>query len=202
MCRALIPRASEHPQGIVPDFNTEGRPSAARVFTPSLHTAVTISLTWLQCLCWASNPPLKDLLGCLHLSLVNNREPLASHPFFPFLRSTEADVTLSTDPREVLSGIFLPGITHGVYCLLAFRWSPILQHRGVTRSSPNTPPPHALWYLLFSKRWNLCPRYVAPNLTLSETTHGCLWMRGECMECFSMSSLWNSFPICFGNSLS
>lgn len=57
----------------------------------------------------------------------------------PFLSTAEPDVTLSTDMQEVLAGIFLPGITHSIYCLLPFRWSPSLQRWESWGSFPPIP---------------------------------------------------------------
>lgn len=211
MCRVLIPRSSESLEGwqgwqmCLPDFKTGRRQFKTRMLFPPQYPSVIIFLS--GCPPFAigiqsaskgppsmSSPFLDEIVSgnsCFPLfffllsSLFLFFFSSPSSPLLHFL-ALHTLMSLSTDMQEVLTGIFLSGITHSVYCLLSFRWSPSLQQ---WESRGPFPPSHGLLYLLFSKHWNLCPRYVAPNLTLSETTHGCLWMRGECMECFSMSSL-------------
>lgn len=86
----------------------------------------------------------------------------------PFLSTAEPDVTLSTDMWEVRAGIFLPGITHSVYCLLPFRWSPGLQQwesRG-----PFPPVPWSVVSVVFWALESLSPlRSPKPDLVGDHT---------------------------------
>lgn len=86
----------------------------------------------------------------------------------PFLSTAEPDVTLSTDMWEVRAGIFLPGITHSVYCLLPFRWSPGLQQwesRG-----PFPPVPWSVVSVVFRALESLSPlRSPKPDLVGDHT---------------------------------